>query len=388
MWVKQGKVFSKTVVGDNYEDLPSGHYILMTSMAGFYLQKVESFEKKNNYFGSIETRAKKIINKYNKSSESVGVMLSGLKGNGKSLLAELVAIETDLPVIEISSAYSGPHFETFIHEISQKCIIYFDEIEKLYVEKDQKSLLSLMGNTLGIPKLFIMTCNNTQELNDAFFNRPGRIFYHMKHGSLTIEECEPIVDELLIDVKFREGVINCLDLLDQRSYDNVKSLVEEVNDQEIEAKYLMDDINIELTNNRWIVETYDENLKDAYLSVSSASDLRKPPTHNNKFLTTSEIDNPFLSGEFSTNVANPTTDYYCPRDDEDTTGLKKDKDDDIVYNTVSSSWNTFNLKDALSITTLPDKSVEMVFESPYCEGKKVVFKMKKKEKFKYRPFVF
>ena len=75
---------------------------------------------------------KKVLNAYKLSNQgTLGIMLSGLKGSGKTLLSKVIAIESNLPIIIIDK-YIHPKIlnNTFKKIGDTEVCILFDEVDK------------------------------------------------------------------------------------------------------------------------------------------------------------------------------------------------------------------------------------------------------------------
>ena len=180
-----------------YKCLPNGCYnICFNQMTGFYLSTREDLEVSETViYGNHNYKVNKVMNSFDKTERNFGVILSGAKGCGKSLLARLLAnkcIENNIPVITVTEYYSG--IADFIASIDQKVMVLFDEFEKVFSEhKDydpQVELLTLFDGIDNGNKLFVITCNNIRRLNDYLLNRPGRFHYHFMISNPESNEIE------------------------------------------------------------------------------------------------------------------------------------------------------------------------------------------------------
>ena len=72
----------------------------------------------------------KVINHFNKSKDgTTGVMLSGLKGSGKTITAKVIALKSNLPIILIDKSFR-PSFlaKLFNKLVETPACILFDEV--------------------------------------------------------------------------------------------------------------------------------------------------------------------------------------------------------------------------------------------------------------------
>lgn len=162
---------------------------------GFWLIKHSDLDTNEDMiYGNHAKRAEKILKSFELSERNFGVILSGKKGIGKSLLARMIAeqaIEKGLPVIIVDTAIPG--ISDFLSSIDQEVVIIFDEFEKTFAKvgdrKDpQVEMLSLFDGIDNGKKLFVITCNNPRDLNEFLVNRPGRFHYHFEITCPTADE--------------------------------------------------------------------------------------------------------------------------------------------------------------------------------------------------------
>ena len=89
---------------------------------------------------------KKVIRTFKLFERSLGIILSGDKGIGKSIFAKILcqkAIEKEYPVIIVDEAHKG--IARFIEKIEQQYVVLFDEFDKTFKtnkENDEQAKLT------------------------------------------------------------------------------------------------------------------------------------------------------------------------------------------------------------------------------------------------------
>ncbi len=214
------------------DTLGSKVYMLCYSQAeGYYLTYVkDKFELPSKLYGSTEKRSNRILQSFETSSKGVGVLCTGDKGSGKSLLMSKVCNDSGLPVILINSPYVGSQFELFINRLGS-VVLFFDEFGKTYKQQEdsdpQESILSLLDGSTSAKRLVLMTENELHLINDFILGRGGRVRYHFEYNKLEEEVTTQYCAERSCSTKFVEDVIDFSRKSLHFSFDTLVTLVNE-----------------------------------------------------------------------------------------------------------------------------------------------------------------
>ena len=236
-YVKESDIFWPTVDGsiDVRADLPVGTYTVgVDPRRGFFLKLVTDFCKSGKIYGKTPRHADRILNSFKVRPNSTGVLLSGEKGSGKTMLAKIISQQASLdgiPTIIINSSFSGDGFNSFIQSIDCPAIVIFDEFEKVFKKEDQEGILTLLDGVYPTKKLFILTTNDKYRVNQHMTNRPGRIFYLIEYKGIDLEFIEEYCnDNLKEELKCHIKQICRLTMMyPVFNFDMLKALVEEMN---------------------------------------------------------------------------------------------------------------------------------------------------------------
>lgn len=218
-----------------HDVLPPGNYVIQKTPENvLYLHRVEDFQHPNKIYGDNNKIAQRILDTFKARPAGTGVLLSGEKGSGKTLLARTVCINAaseGVPTIIINASWHGDTFFAFLAAITQPCIILFDEFEKIYDTKknEQDHILTLLDGVFASKKLFILTCNDRFGINTNMINRPGRIFYAKEFGGLDEAFIREYSENNLNDRTQMDSIVRITNLFSEFNFDMLKALIEEMN---------------------------------------------------------------------------------------------------------------------------------------------------------------
>lgn len=205
-------------------------------------KKLYISEQKNKF-------VQKILNQYKTQDSGVlGVMLSGLKGSGKTVTAKQIAMESNLPIILIDKYIHTRYFKDAVRLLANipVCII-FDEIDKMGGIANMEDMLSIMDGTDTFGKiLFILTCNNERKIDENMKDRCSRIRYWKKFEETPKEVTEEIIKDRLDNKELIETVKNFIEKNFNNSiFDNICAFIDEINlNPNSSLEELFEDMNI------------------------------------------------------------------------------------------------------------------------------------------------
>lgn len=254
--IQEGNIFYfKNTTLKEIKSLPKGIYTLKDD---FTLKQEENkFEFPKKIYNNLEQISERYLNTFNLSNKSVGILLSGLQGSGKTLLSKLIS--KDIPTILISKYI--PNLLNFLNNISQEVVILFDEFEKNYdTEEKQNDLLPILDGVFSTKKLFVFTANS-DKLNKFLLNRPGRILYHKHFEGLELNVIEEIVNDLLVNKNNSEELIEICQIIGEISVDALISLTNEMNRYDETARESLKHLNIKPQKHRYEVVLLINNKK-------------------------------------------------------------------------------------------------------------------------------
>ena len=213
----------------------------------FFLEQIEPFKLPTKLYGSLSDKTDRILTSFAARSGSTGVLLSGEKGSGKTLLAKNLSVEAGLigiPTIVVNEQFYGSLFNEFIQNVSQDCVVLFDEFEKVYENNHQEQLLTLLDGVYPSKKMFILTCNDHYRVDSHMRNRPGRLFYAIKYKGLDAKFILDYCDDQLDNMEHAETIAKISMVFDSFNFDMLQALVEEMNRYEESPSEAMEMLNI------------------------------------------------------------------------------------------------------------------------------------------------
>lgn len=191
---------------------------------------------------------KRVLTAFEKSkNQTTGVMLAGDKGTGKTILAKVIAKESNLPIIVVNSEYPAAKLNMFFKEFDTPVCIIFDEIEKNW--NTEKMLEFLDGVQATAKKLVLMTCNSIDNVSQYMKDRCSRVRYLRRYSSNdNLELISTLVaDSGIAKEKVEETTAFIISNIKYLSIDNVLSFLSEVlfmEDEDFSLEEILEDMNI------------------------------------------------------------------------------------------------------------------------------------------------
>ena len=197
------------------------------------VKKSEKFKIPSKIYGDHS-----IVNRWIKSHEhntgkNLGILLSGLKGTGKTITAEIFCNKIQKPVIMFTKGWSGPKFLNFItNPVFHDTVLFIDEFEKVYNnDKDteaQDGILSLMDGLYDTRFVFLLTVNK-DNISEYLINRLGRIKYYKKYENLEKNVIDEVVEDLLINKELAPSIDLFQNEYNICTFDILVNLIKEMN---------------------------------------------------------------------------------------------------------------------------------------------------------------
>lgn len=276
-YIRTGNTVSVAAEGSMsvFKELPAAVYTInMAPMQPITLSIVEDLSIPNKLYGDINSITERVINTFRDRTGNTGILLEGLKGSGKTLLAKNISVnllEQGVPTIIVAYNQICPMMVDFINTIDTECVVLFDEIDKCQDNENNdytNCMLSMLDGLSVRKKLFILTANEYSRINNYFKHRPGRIYYRLKFEGLDSKFIEDYAtDSLLNKDNLKSLLIYCGNIRDL-SFDVLSSIVEEMNRYNATArealKYLNVDISFRRTCERVVKDKNGNVVPDKY----------------------------------------------------------------------------------------------------------------------------
>lgn len=281
---------------------PKIYDVCYNAMQGqYYLECLKArFDLPSKIYGSHTSRADHIIKSYKKRDSSTGVLFSGDKGSGKTLLAQIVCnrlLSEGIPVILINSPFSGQAFNTFMESIGE-CIVFFDEFGKVYSTDDgdkpvvagssgngQTDLLTFFDGTTSSKRLIFVTENSVRDINEYMINRPGRLLYHFHYQKLEESVIKEYCNAMGVSQQFLDELLAYTRRTREISFDIMKAIVEEHLEYGSDIKSVQEMLNIpDIQHSVEMFDILDVTFKEGggdrkLLTKSVTTDVREGSKH-------------------------------------------------------------------------------------------------------------
>lgn len=237
--------------------LPLGTYrTRFNPREGFSLQRIADLSVgSERVYGDRDAKVEKIFSSYERTERSLGVMLSGDKGQGKSLFVRMIAeraLEADIPVVLVTEDAEG--IADFLDTLDE-CLVVFDEFEKTFPmgsKRDMKDprnrqnqFLSLFDGLSTAKRMYCLTMNEVEDVSSYIVNRPGRFHYHIRFDYLKPADVREYLTDNAPNASPEE--IENAALFSRKvklNYDHLRSIAFELNHGDTKFAEAIADLNI------------------------------------------------------------------------------------------------------------------------------------------------
>lgn len=291
IWLQDGNTFSQgsSTTISHPEGLPKGIYEVKLSLTGFYLSKIaESFTFDYKLYGLNQKFIDYVLKTYENTTGNLGILLDGIKGTGKTVVAKELCNHLQLPVILVQSMDDDTNDKLIKYlstAINFDCIFFFDEYEKEF--KNSSDVLSFMDGTYNsiYRKVFLLTTNELN-VDSNLLGRPSRIRYKKSFNNLSEEITREILNDILEDKTAIEKVIELTHSMNIITIDLIKAIATEINIHGIESLPDIKEIfNIEFSRFTYLyrviqvrnyeLELTSENIKNLLKTYNDYKELGK-----------------------------------------------------------------------------------------------------------------
>lgn len=191
----------------------------------------------------------KVINSYNLSKSGfTGVMLAGLKGSGKTVMAKVIANKSGLPIINIDKSIRPYILRNLVEKLGDTSVCFlFDELDKVLGDYDDSVLLQVLdGSDTKGKHMILFTCNNDDEISEYLIDRCSRIRYWRKFDEMSPSLIMEVLKDRLNDKKEVKSLTDFIkDNFEVCSFDNIASFAKEANDYPTTTfEELFEDMNL------------------------------------------------------------------------------------------------------------------------------------------------
>lgn len=191
----------------------------------------------------------KVINSYNLSESGfTGVMLAGLKGSGKTVMAKVIANKSGLPIINIDKNIRPYILRNLVSMLGDTSVCFlFDELDKVLADYDDSVLLQVLdGSDTKGKHMILFTCNDDDEISEYLIDRCSRIRYWREFDEMSPSLIMEVLNDKLNDKKEVKSLTDFIkDNFEVCSFDNIASFVKEANDYPTTTfEELFEDMNL------------------------------------------------------------------------------------------------------------------------------------------------
>jgi len=189
----------------------------------------QHFSVTGKNYGDINNHVDIFWNTFIKSKNSLGVMLTGAAGSGKTRVGEILSnlgIDHGMAVVMVTEVTINIELVPFIDSL-HNMVVLFDEFSKNIPMRMQSKMLTMFSSIGPNKKLFIITENESRSVSPFIRCRPGRIRYAVDYDRIK----ENVVNEYCKDHSASSGIVEEIIKLRSKAskftFDHLQAIVSE-----------------------------------------------------------------------------------------------------------------------------------------------------------------
>lgn len=238
-----------------------------------------SFNLPFKVYGTYDRDANHMLGYFLNNKKSVGVLITGNTGSGKSLTCKLLcnkAIAKGFPVIMVNGMNINKDIIQYLSTLDN-CVIFLDEFGKLTTRENQAILLQMLTDTNK--RIFWLFANKSKyEIHQEFFNRTERIRYYLEYGKITKDVIIEYCKDNNVETNFVNLILTKYNFLSEFSFDQLQGLISEhqyapdidieeisrlLNFKGLATEYLIkvDDCNFDTDDNRYNIKVLNTSVR-------------------------------------------------------------------------------------------------------------------------------
>jgi len=271
--------------------------------SGYYLTPYkQSFTVEGKSYGSMNKHVDLFWGSYLRKSHSMGVMLTGAAGSGKTRMAEMlsnIALRHNMFVVMITEIPIKLELISYIDSLCN-AVIMFDEFSKNVNMSMQGKMLTMFSAIGPAKKLFIITENELRSVSQFIRTRPGRIRYALDFSRVEIDVVEECCSDYGVCGEFKETLLKLHSKAPKMAFDHLQTIVSEhVAMPDMSLDELLEILNLSdlLPIEEWVVTSILENAtgttyKEAYGGGTYSKDRLTNPYASIRICVESEGEVP------------------------------------------------------------------------------------------------
>lgn len=187
------------------------------------------FELPKKTYGDINSKVIRVWNHYAIEDKSVGCLLTGIPGSGKTHAGKIlanIAIDNDIPVVMCVEIKFNLELIRFLSNLS-RCVLFLDEFKKNVDYKLEEQMLTMLVDVNNTKKIFVITENDSLAISSLIRNRPERIRYHYVFDKLSRATYEDYCKEYEVTPSFKQDLDDLYKRIQYFSFDQLQSILTE-----------------------------------------------------------------------------------------------------------------------------------------------------------------